>query len=282
MRRILITMKKTISILAIIGFILGACSKIDEPFLEPIGSGGENKITVTTEFLDDLNGSFNLNIFIIEDSIVAPQKNDEANIGPTPDWLDYEHNHLLRASLTSTWGLNLVADPTNGTKLTKEYSFGLEDDWNLEKLSFLVFITDVNTFEILQAAEASLTGSSKANEKVILLEEFTGHLCVNCPEATKLAHDYKQMFGEQLLLLSIHAGALAEPAGVPYDADLRSDPGMAIYNHFNPIAVPTGMVNRTEYEGNVVMFKGSWEPAIKALIDEPQQASIAISIQLAE
>lgn len=274
-------MKRTIYILAILGFVLGACDKIEEPYLEPVGGGGSNKVTIDVEFLDDLTGSFDLNVFIIEAGIISPQKNDEANVGPTPDIMDYEHNHMLRESLTSNWGIHVAADPTNGTMVSKELSFSIDPEWDLQNLSFLVFITNAGSFEIVQAAETSIDGTSnKEDNRVILLEEFTGHLCVNCPEATLLAHDLKQSYGSKLLLLSIHAGSLAEPSAAPYERNFLTTPGTAIYNQFDPIGVPTGMVNRTEYSGSVVLFKDGWEPAIQALIDLPQQASIGIHVEL--
>ena len=279
-------MKKTNNIIylfTVVGLLFGACDKIDEPYLEPVGGSGENKISVTVEFMDDLTGNFDLNVFIIEDGVVSPQKNDLASIGPTPDWLDYEHKHLLRASLTSNWGFDLADDPTNGSIASLDLSFNIEDDWVLENLSVLAFITDGSTYEILQAAEQGMTESAyKEHTRVVLLEEFTGHLCVNCPEATKLSNDLKETYGNKLLLLAIHAGDLAEPSTAPYDNDLRTTAGTSIYNYFAPIGVPTGMVNRTEFGGSVVLFKDSWEPAIKALIEQPQIADIFMHIELAE
>jgi hypothetical protein len=197
--------------------------------------------------------------------------------------MDYEHNHILRASLTSSWGINVAVDPADGTTVSKDLSFGLDEDWDLQNLSFLVFITNADNFEIVQAAEASITGSTTpANNRVILLEEFTGHLCVNCPEATMLAHDLKQSYGDKLLLLSIHAGDLAKPSAAPYERDFLTPPGTAIFNHFAPIGVPTGMVNRTESGGSVVLFKDGWESAIQALVDLSQEVSIDISVELAQ
>ncbi|MBE9483961.1 MAG: Omp28-related outer membrane protein [Bacteroidetes bacterium] len=115
-------------------------------------------------------------------------------------------------------------------------------------------------------------------EKVrkVLLEEFTGHICVNCPEATKLANDLKLVFGEQLVLLSIHAGDLAIPSGTPYTADYRTPTGTGMFNYYQPMGVPMGMVNRSPYQGSTVLFKDSWEPAIQDLIDIPPDAFIEI------
>ena len=115
-------------------------------------------------------------------------------------------------------------------------------------------------------------------EKVrkVFLEEFTGHICVNCPEATKLANDLKQVFGEQLVLLTIHAGDLAIPFDVPYTADYRTPTGTGLFNFYQPDGVPMGMVNRSPYQGSTVLFKDSWEPAIQDLVDLPPDAFIEI------
>lgn len=110
----------------------------------------------------------------------------------------------------------------------------------------------------------------------VLLEEFTGHLCVNCPEATKLANDLKQVYGEQLVLIAIHGGDLSVPSEAPYDADFRTQAGTDIFNQYQPIGVPTGLVNRTTFDGNTVLFKDSWEPAIQELLDKPASAYIEI------
>jgi len=116
-------------------------------------------------------------------------------------------------------------------------------------------------------------------EKVrkVLLEEFTGHLCVNCPEATKLANDLKQVYGEQLVLIAIHSGDLSVPSEPPFEADFRTQVGTDIFNQYQPIGVPTGMVNRTSFDGNTVLFKDVWEPAIQELLATPATAYIEIT-----
>ncbi len=116
----------------------------------------------------------------------------------------------------------------------------------------------------------------------ILLEEFTGHLCVNCPEATKLANDLKQVYGDQLVLVTIHGGDLAVPSAAPYTADYRTVAGTSIFNHYQPVGVPTGMVNRMSFDGSTVMFKDSWEPAIQELQDIPPEAYIEIESEYNE
>jgi len=276
-------MKKIIYTLAIIGLVFGACDKIEEPFLEEIVTGGgDNNIHLEIRFLENLTGKYNLNVFITESGLISAQKNDLASIGPTPDWLDYEHNHILRNSLTGSWGIDLIEDPTVDTVITKEIPFNIEDEWVSENLSIIVFISKEDTREIIQVEEQNTMNSLKDHLKKVLLEEFTGHICVNCPEATILAHDLKDSYGEQLILLSIHAGDLAVPGNEPFDTEYRTMAGSDIFNYFQPVGVPTGMVNRTDYQGGTILFKDSWEPAITKQMELPPPASIDIIIELAQ
>lgn len=131
--------------------------------------------------------------------------------------------------------------------------------------------------------ESGSTGPDPAPvEKVrkIILEEFTGHLCINCPTATELAQDVlKPLFGDQLVLMSIHAGALSVPGNPPYDVDYRTAAGTAIFNFYNPIGVPTALINRTPYENETTMTKDKWENAIQELIDLPPEAYIEIETE---
>ena len=117
-------------------------------------------------------------------------------------------------------------------------------------------------------------------EKVrkVVLEEFTGHKCQNCPKASQLASDLKTVYGDQLILVSIHAGTFALPAQDPFTADYRTEAGTAIYNYYNPVAVPTGLVDRTDYEGSgTVLFSYSWEAAVQSLLELEPEAFIEIS-----
>jgi hypothetical protein len=46
--------------------------------------------------------------------------------------------------------------------------------------------------------------------KVVLLEDYTGHKCVNCPTAAEIAHNLQITYGEKIILMAIHAGFFAE------------------------------------------------------------------------
>ncbi len=62
-------------------------------------------IDVITKFLQNPEGQYTVSLYITGDTI-APQKNDEEELGPTPDWLDYQHRDVLVQVLNGgTWGV---------------------------------------------------------------------------------------------------------------------------------------------------------------------------------
>jgi len=96
---------------------------------------------------------------------------------------------------------------------------------------------------------------------VVLLEDYTGVKCNNCPEAAEIANQLQQQYGEHLVVLGVHPkGNLQNPAGgFP---DFRTEDGNIWNNHFTIAAYPNGLVNRTG-----VLGSAQWSSAVANLID---------------
>jgi hypothetical protein len=145
-------------------------------------------------------------------------------------------------------------------------------------------IIDQRTFpEIIDPIDTtggdSLNFISKyVNYRQVLLEEFTGHLCVNCPEAAKLAHDLAESLDDKLIIYTIHAGVFAQVQNNNvFNTDLRSVPGDRIYTDFQIFANPMAMVNRLPYNGLYQIFKDNWTAAVTAEIQKPNAANMRVS-----
>lgn len=72
--------------------------------------------------------------------------------------------------------------------------------------------------------------------KTVLIKDFTGARCVNCPEAAEYAHELQHQLGEDRInILSVHAGFLAMPIG--QFPDFLTEEGTAWYgeNSSNPL-----------------------------------------------
>lgn len=94
----------------------------------------------------------------------------------------------------------------------------------------------------------------------VLLEDYTGHTCVNCPGAAVLAHDLVQQYDGRLILMAIHAGWFAQPGSAPYDADYRTVAGTAWDDFFGVglLGNPNGMINRAGYSQNHILGPANW------------------------
>jgi hypothetical protein len=112
----------------------------------------------------------------------------------------------------------------------------------------------------------------------VLLEDYTGQKCPNCPEAAEIAHTLKALYGEQLVLLTVHAGYYSTPdATGEFTADFRTSVGTALNDYFGFPAYPMGMVNRTDYSGSTILLKDSWEAAVEIQAGLEVQAGILIT-----
>lgn len=80
--------------------------------------------------------SGNLQVWVVEDSIVAPQ--DYLN-GQHFD--DYVHNHVLRASANGDWGENIGTVTADEAK-EFHYTVDLLPNWNVEHLAIVAFVYD--------------------------------------------------------------------------------------------------------------------------------------------
>lgn len=80
----------------------------------------------------------------------------------------------------------------------------------------------------------------------IVLEDFTGVGCVNCPKAAAEAHALQNQYGNQLILVELHpqsGGNLTEPQE-DGDVDLRNEAAEAYYVAWKKPGLPAGLVNR--------------------------------------
>lgn len=82
----------------------------------------------------------------------------------------------------------------------------------------------------------------------VLIEDFTGQACVNCPTATATIHELQQTYGEDnVIAVAIHSGPFAHlrsNMGNAFLSDLGTTIGDEYYTHWGIEAQPGVKINR--------------------------------------
>lgn len=134
---------------------------------------------------------------------------------------------LLLASLTVVFAM------TSCDKVKEPY-----------KIEPPVIVVDTNLVQL--TADDTLNFDGKI---VVLLEDYTGVRCNNCPAAAEIATQLQEQNEGHLVVMGVHPkGALQNPAG-GYP-DFRTEEGNEWNNYFNIDSYPSGTVNRKEAIGS--------------------------------
>jgi hypothetical protein len=113
--------------------------------------------------------------------------------------------------------------------------------------------------------------------KKVLLEDYTGHKCVNCPEAAIIAENLKGLYGGKLIILAVHAGFYATPgASGDFTADYTTPAGNEWNTEFGITSNPNGLVNRKDFGSGRVLAKEVWGTSVSQLISQDPDAFIVI------
>ncbi len=85
-------------------------------------------------------------------------------------------------------------------------------------------------------------------QKKVLIEEFTGVTCNNCPKAADEIKAIEGLYPGRVVAVGIHASNFAVPTS-SYPDDFRTVAGKALYDFANPFGVPSGLIDRKDQGG---------------------------------
>jgi hypothetical protein len=104
-----------------------------------------------TEFLEDLTGSYNMVVYLMENEVVDYQD----VLGTAVP--DYHHHNIFRGCIDGLpWGRSISSDQLSGSKSYLDYSYKLPTGQTNDEFHLLIYVYDVDTYEVLQVIKQEI------------------------------------------------------------------------------------------------------------------------------
>ena len=126
---------------------------------------------------------------------------------------------------------------------------------------------------VLEGGDVEPTG------KTVLIKDFTGARCVNCPAAAEYAHNLQHQLDEDhIFIMSVHAGYLAQPIGS--FPNFLTDEGTEWYNNHD--SNPLFTVDHVALTDGNTFNEGQIDAPVTAALEEEQSFEIVVGRQFDE
>ncbi len=121
-------------------------------------------------------------------------------------------------------------------------------------------------------------GETPTVQKYVLLEDYTGVKCVNCPAAGEIALQLQEQYHHNVIVLGVHAGDLAN---FPL-FNLKTPEGDTWWSHFNFQQNPIGTINRKMINGGYAYDSPMWADAVAEALQEEAALEMTSAIEYNE
>ncbi|MBD5348315.1 MAG: Omp28 family outer membrane lipoprotein [Bacteroides sp.] len=123
-----------------------------------------------------------------------------------------------------------------------------------------------------------ILGDSVVAERAVLLEDFTGQMCINCPQAHQVIKDLEEQYGsDKLIAVSIHCGSFGfSKSRTNFERGnigLMTDEGNAILETYSISSFPMGCVDM----GSPITYS-LWATAVMEEISKPSPVTLSLDV----
>jgi hypothetical protein len=101
--------------------------------------------------------------------------------------------------------------------------------------------------------------------KNVLVEDYTGITCGNCPYAAEELDTLIKKYGSRIIPMAVNAGSFADPPLAPsyYNIDFTCSVGETYNTFFGISSNPNGMINRKGYlQQTHIQTYGNWDALV--------------------
>lgn len=102
-----------------------------------------------TEFINELEGEYNIVVYAIENKIIDWQKDISGDIE------NYEHHNVHIGNVfNETWGRTVGSGTIQaGTKVVTDFSYKVPEGLDNTKMHFIIYVYDKETYEVMQVID---------------------------------------------------------------------------------------------------------------------------------
>lgn len=135
------------------------------------------------------------------------------------------------------------------------------------------FIVALSSCDVIEGPydEQIIVDSIAGPVRKVLIEDYTGHQCGNCPcaaeEAIKLSNQYKG----RVVVVATHIGFFARTNTTgKYTYDFKTQTGNELDSYFqiDNVGLPRGLVNRKQYDNSLILNPTGWASAVSSILDQ--------------
>ena len=129
-------------------------------------------------------------------------------------------------------------------------------------LAFFVFAS-FSACDFITGPKKDYTQLQNNSDRVILMEEFTGHFCGNCPRAHEKSALLKTLYPDNYVSIAVHAGGFARLYGPPFNDSTSYfviPMGAALEDYYDAdqAGFPKGMINLKTFNAKTLHNFADW------------------------
>lgn len=143
----------------------------------------------------------------------------------------------------------------------------------------VLFLYSCDIIEPPYRETTNVDTSSTTFVRKVLIEEYTGFRCGNCPEAAEHAHKLAEFYKGKVYTLKVHSGYYAIPTN-QFTYDFRTTEGTELDKFFgcSKAGNPNGLISRYGFPSKAHILRDQkWEEAIKSLLKEKPKMLINLN-----
>lgn len=141
-------------------------------------------------------------------------------------------------------------------------------------LTLAALLTAITSCDPVDEENRFTVAADINTDRKVLVEEFTGQFCPNCPLGHKAIESIMAQYGEHAVIVSIHSGEMADNDP---EYGLKTPEGDVYARQYSIDYYPSAVVNRI---GTVLSDRSTWQGAVFRAARQQAQASIDLKARI--